>query len=174
MNFFSSDHHFFHHNIIGYCDRPFKNVDEMNKELIMRHNRVVSHSDTLYLLGDLTMLGPKAFIKLQEILAKMNGQKILILGNHDVMKPHQYLDMGFSQIIAPYFDYKASNGDTWHLFHDPSLKTVFTDDNICLCGHVHNLFESVPGQKLLNVGVDIWDYYPISETAIFNLIGAWS
>ena len=34
MIYFTSDTHFFHSNIINLCDRPFKNVDEMNRVLI--------------------------------------------------------------------------------------------------------------------------------------------
>lgn len=37
-DFFTSDYHFFHNNILKYCDRPFKSEVEMRKEIIRRHN----------------------------------------------------------------------------------------------------------------------------------------
>ena len=33
--FWTADTHFFHRNIIKYCDRPFKDEDEMNKEEVI-------------------------------------------------------------------------------------------------------------------------------------------
>lgn len=82
-NWFTADLHFFHKNVIQYCNRPFNNIDQMNKKLIENYNLFVKEEDTCYFLGDLAMLGSSQIIKLTNIINKMNGKKILILGNHD-------------------------------------------------------------------------------------------
>jgi calcineurin-like phosphoesterase family protein len=40
-DFFSSDYHFYHKNVIKYCNRPFNNVEEMNEKIISNHNKLV-------------------------------------------------------------------------------------------------------------------------------------
>ena len=55
MIFFTSDHHFYHSNIIKYCQRPFHSVEEMNEEMIRRWNSVVGVDDTVYYLGDFSL-----------------------------------------------------------------------------------------------------------------------
>lgn len=54
MNYFISDLHFGHFNIIRYDNRPFNSVDEMDKVLIDNWNSVVSDDDTIYILGDIS------------------------------------------------------------------------------------------------------------------------
>ena len=49
---FTSDTHFDHKNIIKYCNRPFKDIDEMNAELERRWNAVVAPGDRVFHLGD--------------------------------------------------------------------------------------------------------------------------
>jgi len=51
-NFFTSDLHFGHQNIIAYTSRPYASVDEMNLDLIVRYNSVVTSDDVVYLLGE--------------------------------------------------------------------------------------------------------------------------
>lgn len=43
--FYTSDTHFGHKNIIGFCDRPFDDIEEMNRALIERWNAKVSDAD---------------------------------------------------------------------------------------------------------------------------------
>lgn len=50
--FFTADLHFWHENIIQYCQRPFASADEMNSALISNWNARVTPDDTVYILGD--------------------------------------------------------------------------------------------------------------------------
>ena len=53
MNYwFTSDPHYGHGNIIKYCKRPFKSVEEMNKTLIKNHNERVKPEDMVFMAGD--------------------------------------------------------------------------------------------------------------------------
>lgn len=42
-----ADTHFNHANIIGYCNRPFKTVEEMNSKLISNWNNTVAKDDII-------------------------------------------------------------------------------------------------------------------------------
>ena len=79
--YFTSDTHFYHSNIIGFCKRPFKNVEDMNETLIENWNRVVSQDDIVFHLGDFCMGGSHEWTK---ILNRLNGKIYLTLGNHDL------------------------------------------------------------------------------------------
>ena len=50
--FFTADTHFFHRNIIKYCNRPFHSVGEMNETMIANWNAVVKPRSIIYHLGD--------------------------------------------------------------------------------------------------------------------------
>lgn len=79
-SFFTSDTHFGHANIIKLCNRPFKNVEEMNEKLIENWNKVVSEGDTVFHLGDFAFGGSALW---NSIVPRLNGQIYLIFGNHD-------------------------------------------------------------------------------------------
>src|SRR2546429_527154 len=80
MDFFTSDTHFGHANIIPYCSRPFASVPEMNEALIARWNDCVGPDDTVYHLGDFAM-GLKSLWP--EYRRRLNGKIVFTLGNHD-------------------------------------------------------------------------------------------
>lgn len=78
--FLIGDPHFYHENIIRYCNRPFEDADYMNEILIKNWNSVVSQHDIVYILGDFALCGKDKII---EVAQRLNGRKRLILGNHD-------------------------------------------------------------------------------------------
>jgi len=53
--FFTADEHYGHANIIKYCDRPFASVEEMDAEIINRHNNLVGRKDVTIHAGDFTL-----------------------------------------------------------------------------------------------------------------------
>ena len=78
--FFTSDLHFGHRNILEYCKRPWKTVEDMNEGLIDNWNRVVSPAHTVYFLGDFFFTGKQKAI---DIANRLNGAIYWISGNHD-------------------------------------------------------------------------------------------
>jgi calcineurin-like phosphoesterase family protein len=89
--FLISDTHFSHANILtfkkedGLPLRPFSSVEEMDEEMIKRWNEVVKPNDKVYHLGDVAI--PKKGL---DCLARLNGDKVLIRGNHDTQKLKDY------------------------------------------------------------------------------------
>ena len=82
MTYFTSDLHLGHANVLRFDNRPFSSVEENDEELIKRWNAKVKQGDTVYCLGDLIWktYGSQSA---EDILKSLNGQKILIRGNHD-------------------------------------------------------------------------------------------
>jgi calcineurin-like phosphoesterase family protein len=100
MRFFTSDLHLGHSNIIKYASRPFADVPTMNEALINNFNSCVTKDDITYFVGDVVMGPRKENLKL---VSRLNGKKILILGNHDYPfdKPDwtaAYLEAGFKSV----------------------------------------------------------------------------
>ena len=79
--YFSSDLHLGHRSVIGFQNRPFENVEEMDNGIIHNFNSVVHRDDILYILGDLSYRIPES--QANELIKRINGRKILIRGNHD-------------------------------------------------------------------------------------------
>jgi len=77
--FFTSDLHFSHKNVIEYCNRPWLDTYQMNESIVEYWNKTVSTNDSIYILGDFS-LNPGTVDK---YLPRLNGHKILIIGNHD-------------------------------------------------------------------------------------------
>ena len=80
-NYYIGDTHFYHSNIIGFDNRPWPTVEEMNQGLIDNWNSQVKGNDWVYILGDFAW--SKKPDKWANILNQLKGNKVLITGNHD-------------------------------------------------------------------------------------------
>ena len=78
---FTGDLHFGHENVIAFDNRPFQSVEEMDAELIRRWNNKVGKGDLTYVLGD--MIWKSRNDDAPGLIKQLNGQIILIKGNHD-------------------------------------------------------------------------------------------
>lgn len=79
--FFTGDLHFGHQNVLAFDNRPFETIEEMDAELIRRWNNKVGKGDLVYVLGD--MIWKSRNDDAPSIIKSLNGQIILIKGNHD-------------------------------------------------------------------------------------------
>ena len=146
--FIISDLHLGHANVIIYCNRPFTNVGHMNAMLVRKWNKTVSDTDTVYFLGDLAMGNPYKWLK------ELNGNIVLIRGNHD-KKLQEAKD---SKIIT-------YDGEELYLIHNPDNRDKDWD-GWTIHGHIHNndlveypLFN--PDKKMFNVSCELLNYRPV-------------
>lgn len=171
MIFFTSDTHFGHKSVIRFCKRPFTSVEEMDEAMISRWNAVVGKCDVIYHLGDVSFYGAT---KTREILSRLNGYKILIRGNHDD-KERAMVNQGFqaafdSGVIShngaifrlSHFPYKGQEHDK----RDFSEKALDDHGDWLLHGHVHDVW--LKKNKMINVGVDKWEFAPVSIDEILE------
>ena len=184
----TSDHHFGHENIIGYCARPFANADAMNRAMVDRWNDVVSDGDEVWILGDMVMGHLTA--NLSAHVWRLKGRKILVPGNHDICwhgrkkgggQITAYLDIGgISRVVdAPkpvvlagqqvqinHFPYRLDpQHDLKFMQHRPR-----DEGGWLLHGHIHEKWRQ--HGKQINVGVDAWNFAPVSDDTICEMINA--
>jgi len=185
QRFFTADLHFGHHNIIEYCGRPFRDVDQMNAALVERWNDCVSPEDEVLVLGDFA-LGQLS--QTLPLAAGLHGRKVLLAGNHDrcwaghkkgvEAATRHYVGAGFAEIRqgtvgldiegiavrACHFPYRGDSHDSDRFVgHRP-----VDEGSWLLHGHVHERWKV--RDRMINVGVDVWDYAPVPEHAIADLL----
>jgi calcineurin-like phosphoesterase family protein len=189
--FFTSDHHFDHANIIKFCNRPHESVYDMNEDLVRKWNERVDEKDTVYHLGDVCLNnGGLRFVN------RLNGIKYLIAGNHDRVFPKhkkymkemkRYLNAGFDQVFfAPQeFMFGRTKAILWHLPYpfkpDPANVNFSYDDRYnewrikdegqwLVHGHTHGKWKK--RKRMIDIGVDAWGGYPVSEAEVSELMSA--
>jgi calcineurin-like phosphoesterase family protein len=164
MIYFCADLHFGHFNIIKYSSRPYANANEMDETLIANWNAVVAPNDTVYNLGDFSF---SKYPRIKEILARLNGSIVFIMGNHDHEIDKNWEDilyqgkiismqgclevkLGGKLIVMNHYAHRvwnASHRSSWHLY-----------------GHSHGTLP--PHGLSVDVGVDCkeitLEYRPVS------------
>jgi calcineurin-like phosphoesterase family protein len=162
--FFTSDTHFSHSNIIKYCNRPYKDILEMNEALISNWNNLVKKGDLVYHLGD---FGFGSFEDLKKIRERLNGEICFIRGNHDKTIKNQ---ASLFTWVKEYYEMKLDKIDII-LCHYPFLTwNKEYHGSIALSGHTHSDKRVVTqSKKGIHVGVDAWNYTPVSWDQIKNL-----
>ncbi|MDQ6617987.1 MAG: metallophosphoesterase family protein [Actinomycetota bacterium] len=184
---FTSDLHLGHANIISYSRRPFPDVVAMNQGLIDRWNDAVGSADDVWVLGDFALGRIETTLPLVRTL---HGRKQLVSGNHDrcwsghgsraAQWIERYLDAGFHrvhqgdlgldvagiEVRGCHFPYIGDSHD-----HDRYVEARPVDRGQWLLhGHVHERWRQ--RGRMINVGVDAWDYRPVSAGALGELIAA--
>ena len=152
----TSDTHLFHYNIIEYDNAPYASIKEMANDIVLKWNSTVPKSAKVLHLGDVTF-GNKELTT--NIIKKLNGEIILIKGNHDRRHSSNfYLDCGFSKvydhptimfgnIIFSHKPLEINYGDLWNIH-----------------GHIHTA--PAPSKKHFNAGIMTNDYKPYNLKSI--------
>jgi calcineurin-like phosphoesterase family protein len=161
--YFTSDTHFGHANIIRYSNRPFASADEMDRELIRRWNEVVKPGDTVYHLGDFAVGGGPA----EPYLDQLNGDIVLIVGNHEnraLRCPRRFkLVTGLLEIDVKIVEDGKTIKQAITLCHY-AMKVWNKSHHGAwqLYGHSHGTLPDPQDARQFDVGVDCWDFRPIS------------
>ena len=160
-SFVTADHHFYHENIIKYTGRPFTGLDDMHENLVKCWNEVVGPGDMVWHLGDFCMSGHLE--EMRQILERLNGEKNLILGNHDTYRKAEYLSAGFKEVYAhPIIIHKVLI-----LSHEPLAMSA--DMPYCnLHGHTHDRDFMEQAGKHWNVSVEKTGFCPVNLGKISN------
>lgn len=145
---FTSDQHFNHAGILKY--RAFKTLEEMEEDIIFKHNTRVSKKDVVYVLGDFCFGNPDKYLK------RLNGEIYLIRGNHDNDKKWQK-----EKMLGDIYRFKYKKGMGIILSHYPMREWDGMKHGYWhLYGHTHG---SMPKYKAsTDVGVDTNDFFPYS------------
>lgn len=191
---FTSDLHFGHARLLELSagrGRAFVSVEEMNETLVDNWNSVVGGEDVVWVLGDFDMHGKDASLAL---VSRLNGTKVLVSGNHDACwagmrggwkQRSRYLEAGFAavmdfavtklpplgpeasatRVLLSHFPYAGDSHD-----EDRYEQFRLRDEGVPLLhGHVHEAFRerrTANGTWGINVGVDHWDYRPVSAETL--------
>lgn len=184
---FTADLHFGHGNIIDYCERPFADVDGMNRALVYNWNETVGDDDTVWVVGDFAM---GTIAETLPIAAELAGHKILLAGNHDrcwagngrraAGWTERYLEAGFAQVVQGtaridvgdrsvllcHFPYRGDSHD-----NDRFVDERPDDEGLWLLhGHVHENWAQ--HGRMINVGVDVTGFRPLGDHEVVALIDA--
>ena len=131
--FLYSDPHFGHQGVCRFMRndgvtklRPWDTAEEMDEELVKRYNEKVKPNDKCYFLGDV-VINRKAL----PTLARLDGDKVLIRSNHDILRDDEYRTY-FRELRA----YHVLNGMI--LSHIPLHEASLGRFGVNIHGHLHS------------------------------------
>lgn len=166
MLWFTSDTHFGHSNALHFTDRPWRDVAQMNRDMVEGINARVAPDDDLYILGDYSFkMTAEAAAELRD---RINCRNVhLIPGNHDkdwtqpaiagtfiVEPPILKLNIHGQRLILSHFplmDWPSMAHGSWHLH-----------GHVHSSGTVYNELNRRQGLMRYDVGVDANGYTPVS------------
>jgi calcineurin-like phosphoesterase family protein len=159
--YFTSDHHFGDATARRFYRRPFASVAEMDQQMIDRWNSVVGPGvgDEVWHLGDFAVR--QSAERVARLLASLHGRKHLIVGNNDdavvtgcdgwqSVQPYAEVSVDGEKLVLGHYPFR-----TWRDMGKGSVN---------LHGHSHGRLKSLPRQ--FDVGVDVWDFWPVRLTEI--------
>ena len=187
---FSSDSHFGHFNICKYCNRPFitpeyyaleqrvkeareagtsalpsleeqlevvklKIVDTMDRTMIANWNKVVGPDDVVYHLGDFAVGGGPA----GPYRRQLNGKIHLVIGNHE---QRALRETELFESVDWMMEIKVDKQDIVLLHYALRVWNCSHHGAWSLFGHSHGSLPDDPNLLSLDVGVDCWNFTPVS------------
>ncbi|MCQ8783404.1 metallophosphoesterase family protein [Mangrovibrevibacter kandeliae] len=152
--FFTSDTHFADPRVLKIDRRPFPSLAAHDEALIERWNAVVGPADTIWHLGDFARAGRP---NVEALLARLNGEKHLIVGNNDPETTVTAQGWASTQHYAE----MEMDGTLFVICHYPFRTwNKIGKKSVDLHGHSHGKLTPIPRQY--DLGVDAWDYRPVT------------
>ncbi len=148
MYFFTADEHYYHSNIIKYCDRPFGDVEKMNEELIKNSNSVVKKGDAVIHAGDFTLLKNRGKIQ-EHLIDRLNGTHIFLKGSHDYWMPGNKSIQIWERMIDGHYlvvchyamhAWARSHYNSWHLYAHSHKDLKLSGKRHCISVENTNFF----------------------------------
>jgi calcineurin-like phosphoesterase family protein len=152
---FTSDHHFGHSGARTFYHRPFTSVAEMDQRMVERWNVLVQPDDAVWHLGDFAVhQSPE---RVAALLRQLQGLKHLVIGNNDdagvtgcagwnSVQAYAELLIEGTALVLCHYPFR-----TWRNMGKGSIN---------LHGHSHGRLKPLPRQ--FDVGVDVWDFRPVT------------
>lgn len=164
MNYYIGDTHFGHKSVITFDNRPFKNVEEMDRVIIQRWNSRVQKKDNIYIVGDFAFRSehPEEWY-----LEQLKGRKYLIIGNHDNKLLKNEKAMGYFEDVDKMM-HVADNGHQICICHFPLAEwNGFYKGSYHIYGHIHNSRQDTwefmkTRQRAYNAGCMFHNYAPVT------------
>ena len=159
-----SDTHFGHTNIIKYCNRPFRSIEQMEDQLIHNWNKTVSKRDQVLFLGD---FGFGEVHQLKKWAQALNGDIIMILGNHDRSRSTSFWrnEIGMQEVYPEPIIYKKF----FILSHEPIDWVSPKVPVVNIHGHSHDLDIFNINNHHINICVEQINYTPIRLNSIIKV-----
>lgn len=151
MIWFTADTHFGHAAARALYRRPFATVAAMDDAMVARWNAAVAPDDDVYHLGDFAVRHPEP----APLLQALHGRKHLVSGNNDpaiplpgwtTVAPYMEVDADGQALVLCHYAFRTWRGmahGAWNLH-----------------GHSHGRLR--PQTRQADVGVDAWDFRPIT------------
>lgn len=150
--FFTSDLHFFHKNIVKYCNRPWS-VEGQTEELIKRWNSKVGMFDEVYCLGDFAFTNK--IDETEVLIRRLNGDITFVRGNHDDKRLWKDLSRrGIPNLsgVHDYYELKIDRNKICMSHYPMAVWNNCHHGSWMLHGHSHGSYRG--NGKILDVGID--------------------
>jgi calcineurin-like phosphoesterase family protein len=152
---FTADTHFGHGAARGRFRRPFATTAEMNEALVARWNACVAPDDTVWHLGDFAYRVTRD--EMSALLTRLHGTKHLVTGNNDgpdtaalsgwaSVQAYAEIELDGARLVLCHYPFR-----TWNGMYKGALNVH---------GHSHGQLAGLTRQ--VDVGVDVWDYRPVT------------
>ena len=164
-NYFTSDYHLDHANVIRYDKRPFKDTNEMNEYIIKMQNETVKPEDNFFFLGDFSFNSKRT----EYFLTRLTGKLHFIKGNHDhkdtvklyekygnYLGEQRLINVNGQEIVLNHYSmdvWNKSHHGSWHLY-----------------GHSHGSLPDNKYARKFDVGCMLHKYIPLELEDVRKII----
>lgn len=150
----------------------------MNERIINNWNMKVTAKDKVYVIGDFSFGNPD---QTKSVYDRLNGEKILIRGNHDNNHTADLFDevhddltikIDNHDVLLCHYPYKYEDEDlpNDYVVSNGHLRPTDDKGQWLIHGHVHNMWQLRAPKRMINVGVDVWGFLPVEQGNIRNII----